>query len=219
MGILKFNFLKKNFFSKKNESFNSKKYWEKRYSDFGNSGPGSYGNLALFKAAVINNFVAENDIFSVIELGCGDGNQLSLFNFPYYVGTDVSNTALDLCREKFENDRNKIFYSYKDFKRIQYNADLTLSLDVIYHLIENHVFHEYMVDLFDCSKKFVIIYSSNRDEVIAKHVKCRKFTDWVEKYIGDKFELVKVIKNLYPFKADDPINTSYSDFFIYKRKI
>ena len=32
----------------------SKDYWEKRYSKGGNSGAGSYNNLALFKASIIN---------------------------------------------------------------------------------------------------------------------------------------------------------------------
>lgn len=42
-------------------------------------------------------------------------------------------------------------------------ADLTLSLDVIYHLIEDNVFFTYMDRLFDSSTKFVIIYSLNTD--------------------------------------------------------
>ena len=58
---------------------NTLSYWENRYKNNGNSGAGSYGRLAEFKADVINNFIAENKITSVIEFGCGDGNQLSLF--------------------------------------------------------------------------------------------------------------------------------------------
>ena len=41
-------------------------YWENRYKKSGNSGAGSYGRLAEFKADVINNFIAENKITSVI---------------------------------------------------------------------------------------------------------------------------------------------------------
>jgi hypothetical protein len=48
----------------------SAKYWEQRYQRGGNSGAGSYDNLAKFKAKILNNFVKENHIKSVIEWGC-----------------------------------------------------------------------------------------------------------------------------------------------------
>ena len=43
----------KNIFKPK--QFDSKKYWEKRYLKGGDSGDGSYGKLAEFKAKVIIN--------------------------------------------------------------------------------------------------------------------------------------------------------------------
>jgi SAM-dependent methyltransferase len=79
----------------------SKRYWENRYCQGGNSGAGSYGELAEFKAETLNKFVAENNIHSVIEFGCGDGNQLMLANYPYYTCVDVSPKAIEICRELF----------------------------------------------------------------------------------------------------------------------
>ena len=76
--------------------FNSKNYWEEHYQAGGNSGSGSYGRLASFKALIINEFVSENQISSVIEFGCGDGNQLALANYPEYVGLDVSPTTIKI---------------------------------------------------------------------------------------------------------------------------
>jgi hypothetical protein len=61
---------------------NSAGYWEKRYRRNGNSGSGSYGKLAEYKATVINGFVAANNIQQVMEFGCGDGNQLKQLHFP-----------------------------------------------------------------------------------------------------------------------------------------
>ncbi len=46
-------------------------YWERNYATGGTSGEGSYGPLADFKARILNSFVAEHDVRSVIELGCG----------------------------------------------------------------------------------------------------------------------------------------------------
>ena len=46
----------------------SESYWESRYASGGNSGVGSYKKFAAFKAEVINDFVRENEIRSVIDL-------------------------------------------------------------------------------------------------------------------------------------------------------
>ena len=77
-------------------------YWQKRYLRGGNSGNGSYGKLAHFKAEVINRFVEEKSVKTVIEWGCGDGNQLKLANYPQYIGYDISSKAISICREKFK---------------------------------------------------------------------------------------------------------------------
>ena len=54
----------------------SDQLWEKRYAKGGNSGAGSYGKLAVYKAKVLNEFIEENknEVNSVVEFGCGDGN-------------------------------------------------------------------------------------------------------------------------------------------------
>jgi len=69
---------------------NTGDYWQQRYARGGNSGDGSYGKLADFKAEVLNEAVKELGITSVIEFGCGDGNQLTLANYPAYTGVDTS---------------------------------------------------------------------------------------------------------------------------------
>src|SRR5690606_4241845 len=86
--------------SKPEEAFVSADYWEQRYARGGNSGAGSYGKLAEFKAEVLNAFVRERQIRSVIDFGCGDGAQLALAEYPSYVGLDVSPTALHICRTR-----------------------------------------------------------------------------------------------------------------------
>ncbi|MGD9858413.1 MAG: hypothetical protein AB7U20_26025 [Planctomycetaceae bacterium] len=58
----------------------SSDYWVRRYRKGRNSGGGSYGRLAEFKAQVLNDLVREHRIQTVIEFGCGDGNQLALAN-------------------------------------------------------------------------------------------------------------------------------------------
>lgn len=219
MGIKKR--IKNIFFStpkKKTEVFSSSKsYWEDRYRQNRSSGPGSYGRLADFKAAVLNGFVLENNIKSVIEFGCGDGNQLTLANYPNYVGFDVSTKAIEINKEKFKNDSTKTFYYLSDKLKQEFKGELVLSLDVLFHLIEDNVFDTYMRRLFLTSSRYVIIYSSNYDEFVAPHVKCRKFTNWIENYIPQEWKLIEKILNKYPYDKSDEINTSFSDFYIYEK--
>ncbi len=97
-------------------------------------------------------------------------------------------------------------------------AELTLSLDVVYHLIEDKVFVDYMKRLFHSSKRFVIVYSSDTEENgkgQAEHGKHRKFSEWVEKN-KPEWHLQNHIPNRYPYKGDNKTG-SHADFFIYKR--
>lgn len=196
----------------------STKYWQNRYLNGGNSGSGSYNNLAQFKAEVINKFVIDNKVNTVIEWGCGDGNQLLLAEYPHYIGLDVSNDAIKLCTGLFKNDVNKSFICIEegDFVFVE-KADLTLSLDVIFHLIEDDVYETYMRRLFASSNKFVCIYScDDEDQHFAKHVRHRKFTDWIDKNVGDKWKLKSFVKNPYPYDPNNKNHTSWSDFYFYE---
>ena len=210
--------LLKIFFKKKKKKFNSKSYWESRYESNSTSGSGSYGRLALFKASVINKFISSNNVNSVIEMGCGDGNQLTYANYPSYIGLDVSKRAISICKEKFKNDSTKSFLNITSLdKRNSLSADLAISLDVIYHLVEDDVYDDYMQSLFSLSKNYVIIYSSNYEKKKAKHVRCREFTVWINKNVNEDFELIETIKNEFPFDKSHPNTTSMSDFYIYKK--
>ena len=188
-------------------------YWERRYSTGGNSGRGSYGPLADYKAKVINNFITTHRIQSVIEFGSGDGNQLSLFVPPRYLGLDVAGSAVQRLRERFAKDDTKTFHHYGpevDPAASGLRAELGLSLDVIYHLIEDHVFEKYMRDLFAASERFVIIYSSNTlSSGTEPHVRDRRFSEFIDAQVPH-WKLAQHLEN--PYRAD-----SRSDFYIYQR--
>ena len=98
-----------------NDEFDISTYWENRYKAGKTSGGGSYGRLAEFKAAVLNDCVERQDVKTVVEFGCGDGNQLSLARYPVYTGYDVSETAVQLCKAKFANDPSKQFRHVRDY--------------------------------------------------------------------------------------------------------
>jgi len=183
-------------------------YWEKRYrSKKGNSGVGSFGEKALYKAEFLNRFVAEKGISNVVELGCGDGHQTSYFQFPFYIGLDVSKTAIQKCLERFNGDHSKSFFVFdgKQDNSTSPKAELALSLDVIYHLVEDDVYESYMHYLFNAATKYVIIYAWNVDEKRKYHVRHRPFSQWIEDHIRG-FQLVERISR-----------DTFCDFFVYER--
>ncbi len=194
----------------------SSTYWEERYKYGYNSGLGSYGELANFKADIINDFTNKNKIDSVIEFGCGDGNQLKYYKFKKYTGFDVSKTVVSMCKHQFSSDNSKQFYHLSEFDK--QSADLAMSIDVIFHLLEDNVFQLHLKQLFSASNRYVIIYSSNmNDDTSGKktHVKHWKFTDWVEKNIKN-FSLIEHIPNKFPYKEGNG-NTSFANFYIYEK--
>lgn len=194
-------------------------YWEQRYASGDTSGAGSYDKLAEFKAKVINEFLKEHsEVQLCYEWGCGDGNQLSYIAYPSYAGADVSATAIEHCRKKYSADSTKKFYTVEELEKESRKnpCDLSISLDVLFHLVEDDVYDAYLQRLFAAAKKYVIIYSSNQEKQQYIHVKHRMFTKDVEEKFPD-FKLIKKIDNEYPFSWENPDTTSLCDFYFYER--
>lgn len=194
----------------------SEDYWRDRYEIGGDSGCGSYGELARFKADVINNFVGEHGVQTVIEYGCGDGNQLRFAVYPSYLGFDVSDRAVQLCRSRFRDDDTKAFKLLTEY--CGESAELALSLDVIYHLVEETVFRAHMNRLFDSATQHVIIYSSNTDtqeRFQGPHIRHRRFTEWVDDQRPD-WMLLRSIPNRHPYEGNVCVGSS-ANFYIYQR--
>jgi hypothetical protein len=81
---------------------------------------------------------------------------------------------------------------------------------VIYHLLEDRVYSRYLRDLFSTARRFVIIYSSDREErLTALHVRHRRFTVDVKRDYPS-FRLVRRIDNRHRERT-------FADFFIYER--
>lgn len=191
-------------------------YWQRRYRAGGTSGAGSYGELALFKAEILNSFVSMENVTSLIEFGCGDGHQLTLAKYPTYIGYDVSPDAVSMCRERFSGDPLKSFAVMQSYHSEL--ADAALSLDVIYHLVEDETFHHYMEILFNSSSKWVVIYSSNFEgagDEHANHVRHREFTRWINIHRPD-WLLVRTVSNRFPFRGDYETG-SHADFFFFRK--
>ncbi|TFV43137.1 class I SAM-dependent methyltransferase [Bradyrhizobium niftali] len=195
----------------------SSQYWEDRYKLGGNSGAGSYGRLADFKAVVINKFVADNEVKTVIEFGSGDGAQLEQAHYPSYTGVDVSARAVQLCQDRFRKDPSKRFVLASSPEADAIRAELAMSLDVIYHLVEDSVYDQYMMRLITAAERYICIYSSNTPRQSPdKHVRHRVFTDWMAQK-APAWKLISKIENPFPEDPAIPHETSWADFYFFQK--
>lgn len=190
----------------------SQRYWERRYAQGGDSGAGSSGVLAEYKAGVLNAFVEKHGIQTVVELGCGDGQQLLLAKYPAYTGLDISPSAVARCRERFSGNTGKTFavYDPERFEPVDFQADLAISLEVIFHLTEERVYQLYMQHLFALAQRWVVVFSSDeadRSGGIFPHFRQRKFSDDVP----EGWVLRERVGNPHRER-------SVSDFFVFERK-
>ena len=193
-------------------AFSSAAYWDTRYRAGGNSGAGSFGRLARYKAGVVNGLIEANNVASMIDLGCGDASQLALLRLPAgYAGVDVSPAALALCAARHPSLR---FVGPEALDSIP-PAELTISMDVLYHLVEDDVFDRMLRTLFDWSTRFVAIYASNADAGwTSPHVRHRCFTDRIVA-TRPAWRLLAHLPNPWPYHPARPDETSFSDFYVY----
>jgi Methyltransferase domain len=194
-------------------------FWESVYrEEAGTSGPGSYGRLAEFKAEILNDFVRTRNIRTVIEFGCGDGAQLQRASYPEYVGVDVASGSIARCSALFAHDASKRFYVADALPKNLGTFDLALSLDVIYHLVEDEVFDLYMRRLFGAAERHVIIYSTDYDAPWdGLHVRRRKFTAWIAKNARG-WQQEGFVANRFPGDSQQPEETSHADFYFFGRR-
>lgn len=191
----------------------SAEYWERRYARGQTSGVGSRGEIAEYKATYLNAFVQEHDVESVIEFGCGDGYQLGLAEYPRYIGVDVSPTVLRSCVEAFGDDPTKSFFGYStggfSDRLGLLRSDLAMSLDVVFHLVEDDVYDQYMRDLFAAATRYVIVFSPDGSLPggleSAPHVRGREFTRWVSQH-APQWRLAHVEPS--PFDTEGELRTA-----------
>ena len=195
--------------------FDSVEYWKKRYATGGNSGSGSYGGLAEYKASSLNRFIADHDVESIVEFGSGDGNQLGLINIPKYLGLDVSPDAIANTSKMYEDDQSKSFLLYDpdNFESTsEVTSQLAISMDVILHLTEDERFDRYMKNLFASATRFVGIFNTATDTQLATMAKHNRFRDHRTWISTNRPEAKEVRVDMLPEHYGYPAETG---FFFY----
>ena len=190
----------------------SKQYWVDRYANGNDSGSGSDGVLGDYKASFINSLIHMLSLKSIVDHGCGDGKLLNLLDLEgvEYRGYDVSIDAIS----KIEGFHVSTYDDY-----IPRRFDLALSMDVLFHLIEDEVFNSYMSMLFN-DGEFVLIYGyDSEDDPMLKHgrrslphMKYRSFSKWISE--NTSHYLSGIFDN--PYTYDHNTRTgSICSFYLY----
>lgn len=184
-------------------------YWERRYREGRTSGAGSEGSEGQYKADYVSDFIHNHDIKSVIDWGCGDGQVLDLIRLEdaTYIGVDVSPTIVDRMQKKYDHPSYQ-FMTSEYAKGGHYVADLTLSMDVLFHLPADTDYFAYLLQLFGSAEKYVMIYSTNyAGGRTARHVFRREFTPDIAERFPD-WELRTV---------ETPLREGLASFFVYEK--
>ncbi len=196
----------------------SDRFWEKRYALGGNSGPGSYGRVAAWKARVVDEFLAEVKPSVIEDWGCGDGHQASLLSLPEnatYLGLDVSMTTLDRLGRAHYGDPTRRFQHIRSFwHRPREPADVALSLEVLFHLVDEADWARYLDELFGESSTatWVVVLSNDADHGgVGEHVAVRPFVDYVNERYGERYEFDRRIQSF-------DSRWCFSDFWIWRRR-
>jgi hypothetical protein len=153
--------------------FDPLKYWESRYVAGDGSGKGSRGRQANHKAAFVNSLIEKYQVQTVVDWGCGDGIVAARIKAPRYIGLEVSAKGLELCKALADGPSRE-WHLYDGMNAPSVSGDLSLSLDVIFHLITDELYRRHLELVFG-SAPIVCITSSNRDERGNEHVLHREF--------------------------------------------
>ncbi len=207
---------------KKKTVSSSETYWRGRYADTsskffkGASGNGKLPFRTRYKSKIINSVISTHSVESILDLGCGDGSLTSKIKCKKYFGIEIDKNLTDELRRQYENQPNYNFSTALEDSWPE-SFDLSLSIDVIFHLLEDEVYIKYMNMLFMGNAELVLIKSSNHDEVgIGRnaHILHRNFT----KNISANFPEYKLIAKYGPRRKKIYLSISDRDlFFLYKR--
>lgn len=191
---------------------NSKEIWKNRAA---NSGLGSRGARANYKADYISNFVKENKIDKIIDFGCGDLIVAKDIEVGNYVGVDIVDHKLPPKEEIKPNSFKVIVSSFDEFDENE-TSQLVINLDMLYHILENE--SKYLEDtietLYNASEEFIIIYAQDSFRSDIKWSGHMFNSPW--RQILENNYKVELVKQEDEFEFGSPIHSD-AVFFVYRK--
>lgn len=205
------------------EHLNTRDYWQQHYESGGTSGRGSQGEFAEWKADVVNQVVRHCDVTTVLDVGCGDGQQAALIDVPRYLGIDVSQAAVQIAQSRNRHDRSKRFdlwHEGEPFPAGMY--DMVMSLEVLMHILEERMFTETLSGIFASAREVVVLQVPLVPMVNygpGMHDKHRAILPYLAEHLGP-FSLTQIV--MHPSaspreRARAGIGEMASDFLVFRR--
>jgi hypothetical protein len=138
-------------------TFDNRRFWNQRYiedPDKG-SGPGSRGEILRLKSTLIQSVIAEHDIKTILDIGCGDIAPLRELELGHYLGIDIADVVVE---------KNKSLKPQWQFVRADLAGDycppaaeLVLCLDVLIHQKKKQSYLAILLKTLSCSEKVALI--------------------------------------------------------------
>jgi len=200
-------------------STSSHQYWADRYlhTNFQNSsGNGRLKFRLSYKAKMLNKIFKTYEITKVADFGCGDGLLASKLKITKYYGIEINSEIVDNLKNKFLG-KNEFEFSTKFESQWRNKIDASISVDVIFHLIEEDVYQKYMNELFFADAKYVVIRAYNHKSQGTgrnSHILHREFLNTIKKYFPN-YNLVNVSspRRRHIYLSDSDKN----QFFVFKK--
>lgn len=201
-------------------AFDPLAYWNARYARGEGPGSGSTGRLLDYKATQVRRTIQRLGARTVIEWGCGDGALIPAIVAAgvRYTGVDLSPVALALARRRAPPLTLRL-WTWADLPPLPPH-DLALSLDVLYHLIDEAMFTDYLTRLF-ASAPAVLIYAHDADVAEYRdHIRYRAFTPWIAAHAPGHV-LRESLPNPFAYDPAHPeqgATTSESQFYFFAQE-
>jgi SAM-dependent methyltransferase len=120
----------------------SAEFWNERYRRFPElgAGPGSRGYAASYKNVLVRQVMIQQDIRSIVDIGCGDLCWLDrdILEGRKYVGLDISTVAIERARAAYPFLQFAVFNVTA--QPVGFESDLVVSFDVLIHQIDMRTF-------------------------------------------------------------------------------
>jgi hypothetical protein len=150
-------------------NINSKNYWEKRFfSGDWESNNGRFQTMNFAKSQIKHFDISYDFNGTILDFGCALGDAFPIYNKCYpsakLIGVDISETAIEFCKKKYNNIANFFCGSYIDVP----NVDIIIASNIFEHLDNDIEVAKYLMT--KCKKLYIIVPYKESPLICFEHV-------------------------------------------------
>jgi 2-polyprenyl-3-methyl-5-hydroxy-6-metoxy-1,4-benzoquinol methylase len=136
-------------------SLDNRLFWNNRYKNFPelDSGVGSRGEILDYKKQLLSYVSFPFINKKILDVGCGDLELTKSMPFKSYLGIDISNEALELCKQK----KPQWSFENKTINELADTFNFIMCFDVLIHQSSKQDFENLVKEICDKSDNRVLI--------------------------------------------------------------